>query len=200
VKLRRLSGRTGLARDQRGAAVIEFALVAPTLMMLLMGMFELGYNYYMQSQLQGAVQKAARDSSTQVGGANTAAIDARVAHAVHLIVPSAAMTFSRRAYSSFADVHRAEDFTDINANNLCDDGEPFEDANGNGTWDRDRGLDGGGGARDAVLYVVTVTYPRAFGVARLIGYSADFTTEAVTVLRNQPFDAQDVHAGVENCA
>ena len=43
-------------------------------------------------------------------------------------------------------------------------GEPFEDANANGTWDEDRGSDGQGGARDAVLYVVSVSYRRAFGV------------------------------------
>ena len=50
-----------LGRDERGAALVEFALIAPALLVLLLGMFELGYNYYMQSQFQGAIQKAARD-------------------------------------------------------------------------------------------------------------------------------------------
>jgi Flp pilus assembly pilin Flp len=188
-----------LAGDLRGATVIEFALIAPVLLMLLMGMFDMGYNYYTQSQLQGAVQKAARDATLQSAASNASDIDAHVASAVREIVPNAALTFSRRAYSSFSDVHRAEDFTDIDKDGACDNGEPFEDANGNGSWDQDRGSDGGGGARDAVLYVVGVSYPRAFGAAQFVGLPANVTTEAVTVLRNQPWDAQTVHATISNC-
>jgi len=188
-----------LARDSRGAALVEFALIAPVLLMLLLGMFEMGYNYYMQSQLQGAVQQAARDATTQTAGGGNAAIDARVASAVRAIVPSATMAFSRRAYSTFSDVHRPEDFTDIDKNGRCNGGEPFEDANGNTIWDEDRGVAGGGGARDAVLYVVTVSYPRAFGAAKVVGLPPVFTTEAVTVLRNQPWEAQHVAATVGNC-
>jgi len=186
-------------RDDRGATLIEFAMIAPVLLMLLLGMFEMGYNYYMQSQLQGAVQKAARDSSVESAGGDTSSIDSKVSQAVRYIVPAAEMTFSRRAYSSFNDVHRAEDFTDIDANGSCNDGEPFEDANDNGQWDEDRGATGGGGARDAVLYVVTVSYPRAFAAAQMVGLSDRYTTEAVTVLRNQPWDAQPVHGAVGNC-
>ncbi|ANY20688.1 TadE-like protein [Tsuneonella dongtanensis] len=189
-----------LWRDDRGATLVEFALISPALLMLLMGMFEMGYNYYVQAQLQGSVQKAARDSTIQSSQSSAALIDARVTDAVHAIVPGAELRFVRRAYSSFSDVHRAEDFTDIDKDGTCNDGEPFEDANGNGMWDEDRGVDGGGGARDAVLYVVEVRYPRAFGVAKLIGLSDNVETEAVTVLRNQPWDAQSFIGEVGHCA
>ena len=150
-----MSPAAGLLRDERGATLVEFALIAPVLLMLLLGMFEMGYNYYMQSQLQGAVQKAARDSSVEArsgqhGGDRRAGSRGGPRH--RAAAPTS--TFSRRAYSSFSDVHRAEDFTDIDKNGTCNDGEPFEDANGNGQWDEDRGVGGGGGARDAVLYVV----------------------------------------------
>ena len=192
-----LPGR--ILRDSRGATLVEFAMIAPVLLMLLLGMFEMGYNYYMQSQLQGAVQKAARDSSVASASGNTATIDAHVSEAVHAIVPDATLTFSRRAYSSFSDVNRAEDFTDIDKDGACNNGDPFEDANGNGLWDQDRGASGGGGARDAVLFVVQVSYPRAFAAAQMVGLSDTFTTQAVTVLRNQPWDAQAVHSGVGNC-
>lgn len=193
IRLRRLG------RDRRGATLVEFALITPALLTLLMGMFELGYNYYMQSQLQGAVQKAARDATVEATNGDYSGADAKVTRAVRIIVPNASLTFSRRAYSSFSDVHRAEDFTDIDSNGTCNEGEPFEDANDNGIWDEDRGSAGGGGARDAVLYVVTVSYPRAFGAAKLVGLSDTFTTQATTVLRNQPWDAQDVSASVGNC-
>jgi hypothetical protein len=188
-----------LAGDDRGVALVEFALIAPVLLLLLLGMFEMGYNYYMETQLQGAVQAAARDSSLQSASSDTTVIDARVTEAVREIVPDAELTFSRRAYASFGDVRRAEDYTDIDNDGACDNGEPFEDANGNGQWDRDRGSAGGGGARDAVLYVVRVAYPRAFAAAQFVGLSDTFTTEAVTVLRNQPWDAQNSHTSVGHC-
>lgn len=188
-----------LLRNDRGTSLVEFALIAPVLLMLLLGMFELGYNFYMQSQLQGAVQRAARDSTVQTANGKTGAVDARVAAAVRNIVPNATLAFTRRSYASFRDVHRAEDFTDIDKNGACNEGEPFEDANGNSIWDQDRGAAGGGGARDAVLYIVKVSYPRAFGAAQIVGLPPTFTTEATTVLRNQPWDAQEVVAEVGHC-
>ena len=191
--------RTLLA-DERGATLVEFALVAPVLLMTLLGLFEMGYNYYIQAQLQGAIQQAARNSTIENAMGNSAEIDARVARAVHHIVPKAEVEFARRSYANFSDVQQAEDFSDIDANGTCNDGEPFEDANGNGSWDQDRGSDGQGGARDAVLYVVSVSYRRAFGVGELLGFPAMFTTDATTVLRNQPFGEQAVTAVAGNCA
>lgn len=189
-----------LLRDRRGAALVEFALVAPIMLLTLLGLFEMGYNYYIQAQLHGAIQKAARDSTIETAIGNSDAIDAKVGRAVHMIVPSAEVAFSRRSYANFSDVQQPEDFSDIDANGTCNDGEPFEDANGNGTWDQDRGSDGHGGARDAVLYVVTVSYRRAFGVGQLIGMPPNFTTEATTVLRNQPFGDQLVSVVPGSCA
>lgn len=194
--MRRLDG---LARDTSGATLVEFALVAPVLLLLLLGMFDMGYNYYVQSQLQGAVLRAARDSGIEGAENRRAAIDDRVTEAVRDIMPQAKVEFDRRAYAKFADVEQPEDYTDINGNSICDDGEPFEDANGNGMWDEDRGAAGMGGARDVILYSVDITYRRPFGVSRLIGLPEDFSTTATTVLRNQPWAAQNVESNVGRC-
>lgn len=183
-----------LMRDARGAAIVEFALIAPVLLITMMGIFDLGYNMYATSMLHGAIQKAARDSTLEGGAGNSAALDALVADAVHDIVPSATMTYSRTAYASFSDVRQPEDFTDIDNDGACNNGEPFEDANANGSWDADRGTDGQGGARDAVLYEVTISYTRAFPIANLIGQSNQYTTVAKTVLRNQPYGLQQTSA------
>lgn len=188
-----------LAGDNRGAALVEFAMVAPVLILMILGLFEMGYNFYMQSQLQGAVQKAARDSTIEGAVSSESEIDSRVRAAVRDIVPAAAVTFSRRAYSNFSDVHQPEDFTDVDGDGKCNNNEPFEDSNGNGSWDEDRGVDGMGGARDAVLYVVTVSYPRAFAVAKFVGLSDDVTTQATTVLRNQPYSDQHVASTIGHC-
>lgn len=189
-----------LRRDEEGATIIEFGLLAPTLMIMLLGMFEMGYNYYMQSMLQGAIQQAARDSTIEGAFSTQAEIDANVTEAVQDIVSNATVTFERTSYANFTNVRQPEDFIDANNDGVCSDGETFEDANGNGAWDQDRGSTGMGGARDAVLYKVNVSYPRAFGVHKLIGLSDDFTTSASTVLRNQPYDSQNTTVTTETCA
>jgi Flp pilus assembly pilin Flp len=177
-----------LRTDDRGATIVEFALIAPVLVTLLLALFDVGYNLYTASVLQGTIQKAARDSSIE--GSTTASLDTRVETAVHEIAPSAALTFSRKSYASFSDVGTPEDFTDVNGDGACDNGEPYEDANGNGSWDDDRGTDGQGGARDAVLYTVHVSYPRAFPVGGFLGLPDDHEMETSTVLRNQPYGPQ----------
>ena len=187
-----------LGRCDAGVTLVEFALVAPMLLMVLMGLFDLGYNMYTTAMLNGSIQDAARDSGIE--GAKTATLDASVTRAVTAIVPNATLTFNRKSYSSFSKVGRAEDFTDVNGNGTCDANEPFEDANVNGSWDKDVGLAGQGGARDAVLYTVLVTYPRAFPVASFVGLPNTFTTRATMVLRNQPYGLADAGTvKTENC-
>jgi len=189
-----------LSRDTRGATAVEFAAVAPALLMTLLGLMDLSYNIYSTSLLEGAIQKAARDSTIEGAGGRTAEIDARVRDVVDDIVGNATIEFDRRAYADFSDVSRPEDFTDTNGDGLCAGGEPFEDVNDNDTWDQDRGKTGTGGARDAVLYTVTVSYPRAFPVMGLLGFSDTVTAEARTVLRNQPYGEQaKAVAAVGNC-
>ena len=64
-----------LSRNSRGVTVVEFAIVAPVMMMLLMGLSDLAYQIYAQSILNGALQKAGRDATIQGAANNTAAID-----------------------------------------------------------------------------------------------------------------------------
>ena len=194
-----MTQRRALARDQRGATLVEFALICPVLMMTILGLMDLGYNYYIQARLHGAIQQAARAATLERALTSADEIDAEVEAKVRHLVPRASVEFARSSYTSFADVAQPEDFSDLDGDGRCDDGEPFEDANGNGTWDEDRGKRGMGGARDAVLYQVTVTYPHAFGVAGLIGFPRNLTTRATTVLRNQPWGEQVVAAHAGNC-
>lgn len=191
-----------LLRDAEGATLIEFALVAPVLLMVLMGIFDMSYNIYTSIMLEGAIQKAARDSTIEGAEGRAGEIDAAVTRAVHHVAPQADLQFNRKAYTNFTDVSEPEDFTDVDNNGTCSEGEPYEDINGNGRWDTDRGTAGFGGARDAVLYTVTVDVPRLFPVAGLIGLPDTFSTQSETVLRNQPFappDDREANALVKNC-
>jgi len=110
------------------------------------------------------------------------------------------VAFTRTSYASFSDVGRPEDFTDVNSDGACNNGEPYEDANGNGKWDADQGKSGQGGSRDAVLYEVQVTYPRPFPVMAIFGMSPNYTLTSRTVLRNQPYDLTKTPAAVLNCS
>jgi Flp pilus assembly pilin Flp len=191
--------RPHLVKDQSGATLVEFGLIAPALILTLMGLLEIGHQYYVQSQLQGAVQKAARAATIENASAGEAQIDARVTKAIRDIVPSAQISFGRKAYATFSDVAQAEDYSDINENGICDDSEPFEDANGNGAWDEDRGREGFGGARDVVLYQADIRYRKPFGASRMLGIAEYAQFRAVTVVRNQPYDEQTVIVTAGNC-
>ncbi len=188
-----------LDHDLTGNTVVEFAMIAPVLVGFLLGIFDLGSNLYTATQLEGAIQKAARDSTIEGAAGRSVSIDSNVTQAVKEIAPGATVTFSRKAYSNFESISRPEDFNDIDENGICDNGEPFEDANHNGQWDIDRGAEGFGGARDATLYTVNVSYQRIFPVASLLGLSDMHNVEAVTVLRNQPYGTQSTPL-VGSCA
>ncbi|MFA7601929.1 MAG: TadE family protein [Novosphingobium sp.] len=185
----RLARRLAAAPD--GAAVVEFAIVAPVFLILLLGIFDIGQMVYAKAILSGAVEKAARSGSLEA--ADTAAADEAVKAAILPILPQATVTTSRRSYFDFTDVARPEKWTDTNLNGTCDDGEPYVDENRSGQWEQDVGKAGNGGAGDVVLYTVTVTYKPLFTAKFFSDYNADRTLSAVGVRKNQPFANQTAY-------
>ena len=185
-----------LARDSRGATIIEFAIVAPVMMVLLMGLGDLAYQIYAQSILNGAMQKASRDSAIQGGGENAAAIDAKVAGMVKKIAANATITFTRQSYSSFSGITKPEPFDDTNKNGKRDTGECYVDLNSNNQWDAkpEAGTSGQGGGNDVAAYTATVTYPHLFPVMGLLGWPSTQTISASTLLKNQPFATQKIES------
>ena len=181
----------GITKDRRGATIIEFAMVVPVLLILLMGLFDLLHQIYAQSVLDGALQKAARDSAIEGGAANAATFDQQVWNMVKIVAPGATYKATRKSYSTFQAI-KPEDFTDKNGDSICNNGESFTDINGNNTWDIDPGLTGQGGAEDVTQYTMTVTYQRLFPVAGLMGLPPTMNIAATTLLKNQPYDSQKV--------
>jgi Flp pilus assembly pilin Flp len=178
-----------LAGDENGATIVEFALVAPVFLVLLLGIFDFGHLMYARSVLQGAVHQAGRNSGLESGSDLMAAIDDEVRSQIGHIVPRGSLLTSRTNYQSFNDVNKPEDFVDANANGVYDEIECFTDVNGNGQWDEDRGADGLGGADDVVLYTATLEYDRIVPV-NLLGGGDRRSVSASTILRNQPFGDQ----------
>jgi Flp pilus assembly pilin Flp len=192
-----------LIADREGATIIEFALVAPVLFLMLFGLFDMAHTQYSNAMLRGAIQKAGRDLTLQSAGniVRQEAVDARVREQIATVVPrEATYSFERLSHFDFSDIGRPEEFTDQNDDDICNNNEPYVDANDNNRWDADRGRDGLGGARDAVLYTASVTYPRLFPMFTLAGLPRNITLEASTVLRNQPFDRQNARTDtLRNC-
>ena len=65
--------RLALASDRRGATIVEFALVTPILLIVLMAALEFGYQGYINAMVQGAMTKAARLAT--VGGRTSADVE-----------------------------------------------------------------------------------------------------------------------------
>jgi len=179
-----------IRRDERGVTVIEFAVILPTFLLMLIGTFDIGYQVYLRATLSGAVQAAARASALEGGPSSIASIDNTVRKQVQSLAPEADITFNRKSYFSYNDVARAEAFADSNGNSVCDNNESYEDENGNSLWDKDVGKGGVGGARDVVQYNVNVTYDQLFPLWKLVGGSKRVTISSTTVFRNQPYDSQ----------
>lgn len=194
--------RQSLARDTEGVTLVEFALVAPVLFMLIFGIFDIGHGLYMQSVLQGAVQDAGRDSGLESGQLNQIAIDEAVTESVQAVMPFVEeddIDIVRTNYQSFSDVGTPEDFDDRNDNDIYEDNECFTDRNDNGMWDSDVGAGGLGGADDIVYYEVSVRYDRLFPLWRMIGLPHRGLAQATTVMRNQPFGEQAERRSVRIC-
>jgi len=181
-----------LRDDCSGVTLIEFAFVGPVLIIMIMGLFDVAHSQYTMSLMQGALQKAGRDITLQNAALNEATIDERLRSQVRSVLPPGVNPIiTKESFYDFSDVNRAETLTnDANGNGICNTGDSYIDANGNGMWDPRGGKTGIGGARDVVLYTVTAEYPRMFPMHGLIGLPTNVTLKASTVLRNQPFSGQ----------
>lgn len=191
-----------LPRDRRGATLPEFAIILPTFLMLLFGIFDIGQTIYAQSVLQGAMQDAGRDAGIEGGGtaAQLAIIEQYVKDQTKPIVfGNPEYTFKRKNYKNFADVGRPEDIIDNNKSGGYDDGDCFWDENDSGFWEKDVGKVGVGGAKDVNVYTATVEYDRVFPLWKLIGWSEKNTISASTTLRNQPYGPQGARSRVKVC-
>lgn len=190
-----------LAKDHHGSTLIEFAMVAPVLMMMIFGLFDIAHTQYTASVLNGAIQKAGRDITLQSATASEATIDTRVRDQVSSVMPrGSTVTFTKLSQFDFADVGAPEEIVNDNGNGRCDAGETYIEANGLTGWQSNRGRTGLGGARDVVVYTATVTYPRLFPLFSMIGLPANVTLRSSTVLRTQPFAEQGARpTTVRNC-
>lgn len=181
-------------RSTQAASAVEFALVAPLFLTVVFGIVDLAQMAYGQAMLNGAVQKAARDSSIE--NANTTEADAMVINQVSPVLPGATIWQSRVNYVDFGDVARAERFTDTNGDGACNNREPYVDENGNGRWDADVAQSGNGGANDVVVYTVTASYVPLLSIPLMPAKFSRMTLTSSGLKKNQPFANQIAYSTV----
>jgi Flp pilus assembly pilin Flp len=175
-----------LRRSERGATVVEFALVLPVMCVLLLGTLDLGYRSYVTSIVQGSLHEAARMAT--VGGVPTSTIEAHVRSRLRDFSGGATITTTTRSYADFNGVRTPETVTqDTAPMGQYNQGDCFQDVNGNGSYDLDRGRGGLGGAEDVVYFEVNMSYPRIVPLDRLLGWDENVTITQNTLLRNQPY-------------
>jgi len=172
--------------DTRGAAMIEFAIVAPVLILMIIGGLAAGHTLYVKSVLDGEMQKASRDTSLEdaAGDARRTAIQDRVRQQVRQVIKNGRVDFKLTSFQDYKNVEQVfEEYTDGNHNGTCDNDESFVDGNKNGVWDRKGGFDGVGGSKDVVVMTATLTYASILP----FGQNANgMKVESSTLLRNQP--------------
>ncbi len=174
-------------RDKRAVTVTEFALIAPALLMTLLGIFDMSHRAYLNSVLYGAVQKAGRDSSLESAAAQQAAIKTKIEDQVRPVLLGSTLTITTKHTKSFAAVASGEPFTDTNANGARDAGECFDDENGNGSYDSSAEITGLGGTDDAVKFKAVISYNHIFPFPTLLGMPSSDQLIATTIIRNQPY-------------
>ncbi len=178
-----------LCCDSEGATIVEFAIVVPLFMLLLLGIMDVGQMVYGKSVLAGAVRKAARESSLETR--NTSEADAMVLDMIRPVLPGVTIATTRKSYYDFSDIGRPEKWNDSNKNGHCDNNETYTDENRNGQWDEDVGkADSDGGASDVVVYTVNASFQPVFKVPFLPKLWNNRTLSSTAVTRNQPFATQ----------
>lgn len=154
------------AKDERGVTIIEFAVVAIPLFLLIMGLIEFGLLFFTQIALENAINKVARTTAIGDTGGYSQRIDYIKAQLQDEVQP---LIFGSRAIISVEQVnsggasYKEPELCLSNPPRLgptCPAGTPFEDTNGNGTYDGGTVNSSPGSAGD--LIQIDVALPWSF--------------------------------------
>lgn len=181
-------------RSERGGALVEFALVAPPLFLLVIGMFEVAMLMFIDVSVEGGLKEAARWGIT--GQQSTDPALTREQQIVKIIeantyglVELTSADVSVMIYDSFTDVGKPEPWTDGGPpyNGVHDAGESYEDVNGDGEYSEDQGIAGAGNFGEVVQYTVHYTWGMMTPlIGGLMGTDGVIHLSASIVVQNEP--------------
>lgn len=185
-------GRARFWRGDDGISTLEFAFIAPILLIIMMGIVEFSLIMFTMAAMESATGITARlgkTGYTAPGMSREQQIVASIENRTAGLLNPLLIQISSKVYSNFDKIGDAEPFIDGNGNGVYNFGEGYSDVNGNGQWDADMGAAGYGNANDIVVY--TVTYPWTI-VTPIIGtvLGNPFNISVRTVVKNEPYTVQ----------
>jgi Flp pilus assembly protein TadG len=179
-----------VCRCEDGATAIEFAVIAPVLMLLVMGTLEMGLVLTAQGIMETATYSASRLGKTGYVAEDAnqeETIRAEVARLGRLMMNPADIEVTSVSYGGFDKIGEPEPSTDTNGNGVIEAGE-YTDVNGNGAYDQDQGAAGFGGAQQVVVYTSTYTWELFTPIVReFFGEDGAIEISARAVVKNEPF-------------
>ena len=179
----------GIKACEKGATAIEFALILPPLVFLILGSIEFSLYLFVQSALEGATFAASRLGKTgYVANEMTReeTIRASLDDRIGFFLNPDKIAITSKSYDDFSSVGKPEPFIDANHNGVRDSNENYTDANGNGVYDEDMGVSGAGDAGEVVVY--TVTYPWQIMtpfIQDYLGKTSDISSKFI--VKNEPY-------------
>jgi Flp pilus assembly protein TadG len=180
-------------RCRKGVSALEFAFIAPAILLTLTGIIDLMMVMFVSALMEGGLRDGARLGRTgfqPVGTTREEAILQKIADATLGLIDMNQAQVTTLEYNSFAAIGQPEDFTDTNANSQYDVGEPWVDVNGNGVWDADQGTPGAGGSSSIVLYKITYDWTLLTPLLpRILPNGDRISLQASVAVRNEPWNA-----------
>ncbi len=174
-----------------GTTIVEFALIAPVLMFMIVGIIELGLLLTAQTILDNAAFAASRAGKTGYSTSSSTQsqlILAAVRKATADYLDPSKITLNSKAYSDYGSIGKPEPFTDSNNNGVRDAGEAFTDVNGNGTYDKDQGASGYGSSGQIVVYEANYDWSLVTPyVKRFVGTNGVVRVTSRIVVKNEPY-------------
>jgi Flp pilus assembly protein TadG len=176
--------------DETGVTAVEFALIAPVLMLIIMGTVEVGLMTAAQRMLDNATFTGSRTGKTgyiATGKTQAQTIQDGIKKAAPVLLNPSKITLSSIAYPDYSYI-KPEAFTDTNKNRKWDSGEPYVDANNNGKYDDGTGVSGLGSCGQIVVYTATYSW-KLFTplLSRLIGTGGYVPLKSSIPVKNEPY-------------
>ena len=192
----RRAGSRRVVSDDEGNSAIEFAIVAPVLILFLIGFLDFGHWVFIRSTAAGALEGVARSAGVGGAGVDPTSFQNAVEAQIKSAAPAATFVWDPRNYYQFSGIGKPEKLiTDVNGNGRYDPGDCWQDLNPNGVYDTTPGEAGIGGADDIIYYKMTVTFPPLVSLGGFIPFlGANHTSTLTTIVRRQPFGAQETPA------
>lgn len=182
-----------LQASESGITSVEFAIIAPVFLLMIMGIIEFALIMFTSSVMESATNNTARLGKTGYivpGITRMQTIVNNVAARTAGLLDPTQITVSSTVYSNFNDIGQPEPCVSP-VTPPCPGVATvnFVDVNGNGTWDSDMGQAGLGNPGDVVVYTVSYPWRVVTPLINVItGTTINITTR--TVVRNEPYETE----------